>query len=98
MTCAEATAIEMEMVEQVVDGIGDLTPESVSEDGETIRVRLQRSRGRKLASLVFSRAGLRKLESDPQRAIKLEYLRKDIARAAASRREYRYPHSLGMRF
>ena len=99
MNCAEFSAVELELAQQVVSAIGpDLMTESVCEDEETIRINLRPSNGSRLASLVFSREGLRKLGEDPKRGVKIEYLRKDIARAAESRREYRYPHSLGMRF
>ncbi|HVR42312.1 MAG TPA: hypothetical protein VMS56_02605 [Thermoanaerobaculia bacterium] len=97
MSRVATKTIEIEMAEEVVRAIEPgVTAESVAEDRETIRVRLAGFPGWKLASIIFSRAGLRRLSADPNRRIKVEYLSRDIARAARTRREYRYPRLLGM--
>ena len=61
------------------------------EDRETITFRLGRSFGVKLTRIVFVKASLLALDSDPDRAVKIEYLQRDIMRSAARRIEYRYP-------
>lgn len=50
-----------------------------------------RGEGLKLRKIVLCRASLRKLMADPARDVKIEYLQRDLLRAAAQRSEYRYP-------
>lgn len=87
---ATETTLEMEVAEAVLE---PLPQQTWTEDAETIRFRIRKP-GWKLSSVIFSKRALRKLLSDPNREVKLEYLRRDIARLARSRREYRYPHRL----
>ena len=47
--------------------------------------------GLKLRSVVLSRASLRRLQSDPARAVKIEYLQRDLIRSAMRRAEFHYP-------
>lgn len=47
--------------------------------------------GMKLRKITLRRSSLRRLASDPARAIKIEYLRRDLERAATVRSEYSYP-------
>jgi hypothetical protein len=61
-----------------------------SDDRESIRFAV-RDVALKLRSIVLRRSSLRKLLSDPARAIKVEYLGRELAEAAAQRSEYRYP-------
>ena len=60
------------------------------EDPEMIRFAVQSS-DLKLRSVVFSRASLRRLQTDPARDIKVEYLQRDLLRSAIRRAEFRYP-------
>jgi hypothetical protein len=87
---ATETTLEMEVAEKLLEPIGQQT---WTEDEKTIRFRI-RNPGWKLSSIIFSKRALRRLLSDPDREIKLEYLRRDIARQAKCRREYRYPRQL----
>ena len=45
----------------------------------------------KLRMVVLSRASLRRLQTDPARAVKIEYLQRDLIRSAARRAEFHYP-------
>lgn len=45
----------------------------------------------KLRSVVLSRESLRRLLADPARAVKIEYLQRDLLRTALRRSEFRYP-------
>jgi len=45
----------------------------------------------KLNSVSLDRESLRRLHSDPARAIKIEYLQRDLLRSAIRRAEFRYP-------
>jgi hypothetical protein len=49
------------------------------------------SEGLKLREVVLSRASLRRLQSDPARAVKIEYLQRDLIRSAMRRAEFHYP-------
>lgn len=92
MKCTETT-LEKELAGKVLE---PLEQEHWSEDERTIRIRLKKEPGRKLSSVIFSKRALRKLFSDPNREVKVEYLRRDIARQARARREYRYPRQLAL--
>jgi hypothetical protein len=61
-----------------------------SDDHDTICYAVQSST-MKLRSIILSRSSLRRLEGDPQRAIKIEYLQRDLLRGALRRAEFRYP-------
>ncbi|HYM61248.1 MAG TPA: hypothetical protein VEZ11_10175 [Thermoanaerobaculia bacterium] len=65
-----------------------------SDDRRTIRYSV-RAPGLKLTSVVLSRESLRRLQADPQRAAKIEYLRRDLLRSVERRAEFRYPRNLG---
>lgn len=45
----------------------------------------------KLRTVVLDRDSLNRLQSDPARAIKIEYLQRDLLRSAMRRAEFRYP-------
>jgi hypothetical protein len=61
-----------------------------SPEKQTIRYSL-RAAGLKLRTIVFSRKSLRKLIQDPLRAVKVEYLQRDLLQSATRRSEFRYP-------
>lgn len=63
----------------------------VSEDRDTIRFAVQ-SAVMKLRTIVLNRESLRRLCVDAARAVKIEYLQRDLLRSAKRRAEYRYPH------
>jgi hypothetical protein len=85
------TTQEMKVAEKVLE---PLEHEHWSEDDKFIRIRIRKGPGSRLASVIFSKLALRRLISDPNRDVKVEYLRRDIARQARWRREYRYPRQL----
>ncbi len=61
-----------------------------SDDYETIRFAVQNA-AMKLRSIILNRTSLRRLDGDPQRAVKIEYLQRDLLRSAMRRAEFRYP-------
>ena len=71
-----------------------LPPDSVarfcSDDAESIRFSVEAA-DLKLRSVVLSRASLRRLLADATRAVKIEYLQRDLLRSAVRRAEFRYP-------
>jgi hypothetical protein len=75
--------------------VQDAGADCIADEDGTIRCAL-RGPG-KLCAVVFSKECLRRLNQDPDRAVKIEYLQRDIARASRYRSEYRYPHLLGGR-
>jgi hypothetical protein len=61
-------------------------------EGETIRY-VVRGRSLTLRSIVLCRESLRHLLRDPVRAVKIEYLQRDLLTSAIQCAEFRYPRS-----
>ncbi len=81
------------MMEEILSILRERNLQLVHADDGIISFRLHEE-GWKLKSLTFSVPCLKTLARDPQREIKIEYLQRDILRAAARRTTYTYPHSL----
>jgi hypothetical protein len=64
-----------------------------SDDRDTLRFAV-RAAGVKLRQITLSRASLRRLADDPQSAIKIDYLRRDIERSAKRRESFQYPRQI----
>jgi hypothetical protein len=86
----------MKMMDEtkVAEAIVSVLPEGVvrvcSDDRESIRYAV-RAANLALQTIVLSRASLRRLADDPQRAVKIEYLQRDLLRSASRRAEFQYP-------
>ena len=61
-----------------------------SDDRDSLRFSISGG-GLKLRNIVLDRESLRRLQSDPARAVKIEYLQRDLLRSAIRRAEFRYP-------
>ncbi len=61
-----------------------------SPEKHTIRYSV-RADGMKLRTVVFSRESLRRLLDDPDQAVKVEYLKRDLLESASRRNDFRYP-------
>ena len=83
---AEETRIAQEIVSVLPAGS---VARVCSDDEESIEFNV--SGEIKLRSVVFSRESLRRLLSDAARAVKIEYLQRDLLRSALRRSEFRYP-------
>lgn len=79
---------------RIADEIVSVLPAGIvrqcSPEKQTIRYSL-RAEGVKLQTIVLSRRSLRKLIGDPLRAVKIEYLQRDLLESATRRNEFRYP-------
>ena len=64
-----------------------------SDDRDTLRYAVRAS-GLKLRQITLSRASLRRLIDDPQSAVKIDYLRRDIERSAKRRESFQYPRQI----
>lgn len=64
-----------------------------SDDRDTLRYAVRAS-GLKLRQVTLSRASLRRLADDPQSAVKIDYLRRDIERSAKRREAFQYPRQI----
>ncbi|HEY2324995.1 MAG TPA: hypothetical protein VGJ82_19205 [Thermoanaerobaculia bacterium] len=64
-----------------------------SDDRDALRYAV-RAAGLKLRHVTLSRASLRRLADDPQSAIKIDYLRRDIERSAKRRESFQYPRQI----
>ena len=83
------TSEETRVAEEIVGVMGGAV-RLCSDDRDSVRFAV-RGEGLALRTIVFTRAALRRLTIDPIRAIKVEYLQRDILRSARRRAEYRYP-------
>lgn len=81
---------ETRIAEQIVSVLPEGIARACSPEKHTIRYSL-RAEGMKLRSIVFNRASLRKLIDDPNAAVKIEYLQRDLLESASRRNEFRYP-------
>jgi hypothetical protein len=81
---------ETKLAEAIVGALDADAVRVCSDDRDSIRFAI-RAAGMKLRSIVLDRAALRRLLSDLTGAVKVEYLQRDLVRAAAQRVEYSYP-------
>jgi hypothetical protein len=90
MNAAIETMDETRLAEEIVRVLPEGAIRVCSGDRETIRFCV-RSGESKLRSVVLRRASLRRLLHDPDLAVKVEYLQRDLLRSADARNEYAYP-------
>jgi hypothetical protein len=81
---------ETRIAEQIVSVLPEGIVRACSSERDTIRYAV-RAMGMKLQSIVLSRASLQRLIDDPARAVKVEYLQRDLLASASRRTEFRYP-------
>ena len=86
-TIADETRIAEEIVSVLPSGS---VARQLCDDRDSLRFVVQSST-LKLRTIVFNRRSLNRLAGDPARAIKLEYLQRDLLRSAIRRGEFRYP-------
>ncbi|HET7437047.1 MAG TPA: hypothetical protein VFN10_20220 [Thermoanaerobaculia bacterium] len=79
---------ETRIAEEIVSGLPAGVARVCSADRNSIRYAVL-APGLPLRSIVLSRASLRRLAEDPERAVKIEYLQRDLATTRAA--EFRYP-------
>jgi hypothetical protein len=81
---------ESRIAEEIVSVLPAGVARACSPERNTIRYAV-RGEGMKLQTIVLNRASLRRLASDPQREVKIEYLKRDLLQSASRRGEFRYP-------
>jgi hypothetical protein len=81
---------ETRIAEEIVSVLPTGVARALSADREAIRYAV-RAKGLKLRTIVFIRESLRRLIDDPLRAIKVEYLQRDLLRNAGRRGDFQYP-------
>lgn len=81
---------EARIAEEIVSVLPAGIARACSPDRDSIRYTV-RSEGMKLRTIVLQRASLQKLAEDADRAVKVEYLQRDLLSSAAKRVEFRYP-------
>jgi hypothetical protein len=79
---------------RIADEIVSILPADIvracSPEKHTIRYSV-RAEGMKLKTVVFNRESLRRLLDDPDQAVKVEYLKRDLLESASRRKDFRYP-------
>lgn len=81
---------ETRIAEEIVSVLPAGIARSLSPDRDSIRYSV-RGEGMKLRTIVLRRSSLQKLAEDADRAIKVEYLQRDLLLSAGKRTEFRYP-------
>ena len=84
---------ETRLAEEIVSVLPAGVARELSAERDTLRYSV-RGEGMKLRTISLRRSSLRRLANDPSREVKVEYLRRELARAAAVRSEFRYPRPL----
>jgi hypothetical protein len=90
MGTATKTMDETKLADEIVGVLDPAVVRACSEVRDAIRYAV-RGKSLKLRSILLRRDALRRLLTDPARAVKIEYLRRDLLRAAMHRIEFRYP-------
>lgn len=91
MNKSYGTTDETRVAEEIVSVLpAGSVARACSVDRNTIRFAV-RNDGLKLTTVVLRRASLRRLLADAQRAVKIEYLQRDLLRTASRRAEFIYP-------
>lgn len=67
------------------------------EHPDRLQLRIAPSDGWKLRRIILSRESLERLARDPQRDVKVEYLKRELTLAATTRRIWSYPRTLALR-
>jgi hypothetical protein len=81
---------ESRIAEEIVSVLPADIVRACSPEKHTLRYSV-RADGMKLKTIVFNRESLRRLLDDPNQAVKVEYLKRDLLASAARRDEFRYP-------
>ena len=81
---------ESRIAEEIVSVLPADIVRACSPEKHTIRYSV-RADGMKLKTIVFNRESLRRLADDPQRAVKIEYLQRDLLAEAGRRNAFCYP-------
>ena len=81
---------ESRIAEEIVSVLPAGVARACSPEKDTIHYTV-RAAGLKLQTIVLKRSSLRRLAADPDREIKLDYLKRDLLESATRRGEFRYP-------
>ena len=81
---------ESRIAEEIVSVLPADIVRACSPEKHTLRYSV-RANGLKLKTIVFNRESLRRLIDDPARAVKIEYLQRDLLLSATRRSDFRYP-------
>ena len=81
---------EAKLADEIVGVLDPAVVRVCSEVRDAIRYAV-RGKSLKLRSILLRRDALRRLLTDPARSVKIEYLKRDLLRAAMQRLEFRYP-------
>jgi hypothetical protein len=91
MSTATKKMDEAKLADEIVGVLDPAVVRACSEVRDAIRYAV-RGKSLKLRSILLRRDALRRLLTDPARSVKVEYLKRDLLRAAFHRTEFRYPH------
>lgn len=81
---------ETRLAEEIVSVLPTAALRACTAERDVIRYAV-RGKLLKLRAIILDRGALRRLLKDAAAAVKIEYLKRDLLRSAATRIEYRYP-------
>lgn len=88
---SKATHEEIRIAEEIISVLpAGSVARSCSDERDVLRFTVS-SALLKLRNVTLDRESLRRLHSDPAKAVKIEYLQRDLLRSAIRRAEFRYP-------
>lgn len=93
----EAGRSSYRLAQEIVSIVPPALITRLEEYPDRIQFRIASSDGWRLRRIVLGRESLEKLERDPQREVKLEYLQRDLANAGSTRRIWSYPRTMALR-
>ena len=91
---ASQDAQELKLAEEILSGLPTGSVMRVCSDDRDTLCYAVRAAGLKLRQVTLSRASLRRLAGDPQSSVKIDYLRRDLARSAKRREAFQYPRQI----
>lgn len=94
---ARYTSFSYRLAQEILSAVPAGTISRLEEYPDRIQVRLVPGDERRLQRIILGRDSLEKLERDPQRDVKVDYLKRELAQAVSSRRVWAYPRALALR-
>lgn len=91
------TSFSYRLVHEILSAVPAGAVSRLEDYPDRIQVRIVPLAGDRLQRVILGRESLEKLDGDPQRDVKVEYLKRELALAVSSRRIWAYPRTLAQR-
>lgn len=91
------TSFSYRLAQEILSAVPAGAVSRLEDYPDRIQVRIVPGDGGRLQRVILGRESLEKLAADPQRDVKVEYLKRELAQAVSSRRIWAYPRTLAQR-